>query len=107
MNARRTLWASCGGTFLVTFDGAAVQMVTPRLERALHADIRAVEWTMTAYLLVTTAAYLPAGRLGDDHGCARVWRAGLVLFVAASLLCMLAPSLWLLVAARAVQALGA
>jgi EmrB/QacA subfamily drug resistance transporter len=106
-NARRTLLASCGGTFVVTFDGAAVQMIMPALRRALHTDIRAVEWVMTAYLLVTTAAYLPAGRLGDNLGRARVWRVGLASFVVASAACMLATTLPWLVAARVAQALGA
>jgi EmrB/QacA subfamily drug resistance transporter len=106
-NPARTLWASCGGTLLVTFDGSAVQMVMPALRRDLHAGIASAQWAMTAFLLVTTAAYLPAGRLGDDVGRARVWRAGLWLFVAASIACMLATSLAWLIAARVVQALGA
>jgi EmrB/QacA subfamily drug resistance transporter len=107
LSARRTLWASCGGSFVVTFDGSAVQMILPALRRALDTDVHAVEWVMTAYLLVTTAAYLPAGRLGDNFGRARVWRMGLALFVAGSALCALAVTLSGLIVARVVQALGA
>lgn len=106
-NATRTLLASCGGTFAVTFDGSAVQMVMPALRRELHTGIYAAQWSMTAYLLVTTAAYLPAGRLGDNFGRSRVWRAGLVAFVIASAACMAATTLSMLVAARVLQALGA
>ena len=50
----RTLIASCGGTFVVTFDGAAVQMVLPALRRELHAPISSAQWMMTAFLLATT-----------------------------------------------------
>lgn len=103
----RTVLASCGGTFLVTFDGAAVQMVMPALRRHFHTSIYAVQWTMTAYLLATTVAYLPTGRLGDEHDRRRVWLAGLGIFVVGSLACAVVPSLWMLIAARTLQALGA
>src|SRR5438477_958749 len=92
------------GTFLATFDGAAVQMALPVLNRELHAHgVHAVQWVMTAFLLVATAALLPAGRIGDVWGRDRTWRAGLGIFALASAACALAPGLWWLVGFRALQ----
>jgi EmrB/QacA subfamily drug resistance transporter len=96
-----------GGSFMVIFDGAAVQMTLPVIQRTIDGSIQEVEWTMTAFLLVSTSTLLSSGRAGDVLGRDRVWRAGIVVFVIASALCALAPSLWWLVAARAAQGLGA
>jgi EmrB/QacA subfamily drug resistance transporter len=92
---------------MTIFDGAAVQMTLPVIQRSIDGSIQEVEWTMTAFLLVSTSTLLPAGRAGDVLGRDRVWRAGILVFVIASTLCAFAPSLWWLVAARAMQGLGA
>ena len=63
-----TLLAVATGTFVATFDGAAVQMALPVLHAELGEPLHAVQWVMTAFLLVSTAALLPAGRLGDVYG---------------------------------------
>jgi EmrB/QacA subfamily drug resistance transporter len=90
-----------------TFDGAAVQMALPVLNRQLGANgAAAVQWVMTAFLLVATATLLPAGRIGDLYGRDRAWRAGVAVFALASAACALMPGLWWLVAARAVQGAG-
>ncbi|HEY3356670.1 MAG TPA: MFS transporter [Polyangia bacterium] len=102
-----SLLAIAGGTFMVIFNGAAVQMALPVLQRDLGAPLYEVQWTMTAFLLVSTAALLPAGRAGDVYGRARAWRAGALVFVIASALCAVVPGLWWLVVVRAVQGLGA
>jgi EmrB/QacA subfamily drug resistance transporter len=96
-----------GGSFMTIFDGAAVQMTLPVIQRSIDGSIQEVEWTMTAFLLVSTSTLLSAGRAGDVLGRDRVWRAGIFVFVIASALCAVAPSLWWLVAARAAQGLGA
>jgi EmrB/QacA subfamily drug resistance transporter len=96
-----------GGSFMTIFDGAAVQMTLPVIQRSIDGSIQEVEWTMTAFLLVSTSTLLFAGRAGDILGRDRVWRAGIFVFVVASALCAFAPSLWWLVAARAFQGLGA
>src|SRR5262249_48597443 len=105
--ATRTLVATTIITFLVTFDGAAVQMALPRVRHELGATIGAAQFTMTAFVLATTAAYLPCGRLADSRGQSRVWRIGLGVFIAGSTACAVAQGLAWLVAARAVQAIGA
>src|SRR5206468_9306589 len=81
-----TLLVVALGTFIVTFDGAAVQMALPTLHRELRVGVHAVQWAMTAFLLVSTAALLPAGRVGDVVGRGRAWRAGIALVALASAL---------------------
>jgi EmrB/QacA subfamily drug resistance transporter len=79
----------------------------PTLARAFDASFREVQWVVLAYLLAVTALIVGAGRLGDVFGRRRLLLFGIGLFTAASLLCAVAPTLRLLVAARAAQGLGA
>lgn len=79
----------------------------PDMARSLHASFQDVQWIVLAYLLVITALVVGAGRLGDMLGRRRLLLAGIALFALASTLCALAPTLWLLVAARALQGVGA
>lgn len=93
-------------SFMTAFDGAAVQLILPVVEKKLHASMDASHWIMTAFLLVSTSTLLQAGRAGDVLGRERVWRFGVAIFVVASLLCAVMPSLWWLVGARAIQGFG-
>jgi MFS family permease len=79
----------------------------PTLAEAFAASFQDVQWVVLAYLLAITTLIVGVGRLGDVIGRRRLLLAGLLLFTAASVLCGLAPSLWLLIAARAAQGLGA
>src|SRR5205085_6462518 len=79
----------------------------PTLAQAFAASFQEVQWIVLAYLLAVTALIVGVGRLGDIVGRRRLLLAGLVLFTAASALCGAAPTLWMLVAARAAQGLGA
>lgn len=79
----------------------------PTLALAFAASFQEVQWVVLAYLLAITTLIVSVGRLGDLLGRRRLLLAGLLLFTAASVLCGLAPSLWLLIAARAAQGLGA
>lgn len=79
----------------------------PALAHAFTASFQAVQWVVLAYLLAITALIVGAGRFGDLFGRRRMLLAGIALFTAASLLCGVAPWLWLLIAARAAQGLGA
>jgi EmrB/QacA subfamily drug resistance transporter len=92
---------------MVIFDGAAVQMTLPVIQQQLGGTIQAVEWAMVAFLLLSTSTLLPFGRAGDVLGRERVYRAGILVFVLASVLCAVAPSLAWLVGARAAQGVGA
>lgn len=79
----------------------------PTFAKAFGASFQQVQWVVLAYLLAVTALIVSAGRLGDLLGRRRLLLAGLALFTVASLLCGLAPSLPLLISARAIQGLGA
>ena len=79
----------------------------PTLAQAFNASFQEVQWIVLAYLLAITTLIVSAGRLGDIIGRRRLLLAGIVLFTAASILCGIAPTLWLLIAARAAQGLGA
>jgi EmrB/QacA subfamily drug resistance transporter len=79
----------------------------PVLAEAFSASFQAVQWVVLAYLLSITALIVSVGRLGDLMGRRRLLLIGIALFTVASLLCALAPGLWLLIAARALQGVGA
>ena len=79
----------------------------PTLAHAFNASFQEVQWIVLAYLLAITTLIVSVGRLGDIIGRRRLLLAGIVLFTVASLLCGAAPTLWLLIAARAAQGLGA
>jgi EmrB/QacA subfamily drug resistance transporter len=79
----------------------------PTLAQAFDASFQQVQWIVLAYLLAITTLIVSVGRLGDIVGRRRLLLAGLLLFTVSSGLCGAAPTLWLLVAARAAQGLGA
>ncbi|MGP8333860.1 MFS transporter [Serratia sp. CY43514] len=78
----------------------------PALATAFHASFQAVQWVLLCYLLAVTTCIIGIGRLGDSLNRRRLLLAGIALFTAASLICTLAPQLWLLLAARLAQGLG-
>jgi EmrB/QacA subfamily drug resistance transporter len=79
----------------------------PTLAHAFNASFQEVQWVVLAYLLAVTTLIVSVGRLGDIVGRRRLLLAGLSLFTVASILCAIAPTLWFLIGARAVQGLGA
>jgi len=79
----------------------------PMLAHAFNASFQQVQWIVLAYLLAITTLIVSVGQLGDIIGRRRLLLVGIGLFTVASLLCGVAPTLWLLIAARAAQGLGA
>jgi EmrB/QacA subfamily drug resistance transporter len=79
----------------------------PTLAQAFTASFQSVQWIVLAYLLAITTLIVSVGRIGDIIGQRRLLLVGIGLFTIASLLCGVAPTLWLLIAARAAQGLGA
>ena len=79
----------------------------PTLAQVFNASFQQVQWVVLAYLLAITTLIVSVGRLGDLIGRRRLLLAGILLFTVASVLCSVAPTLWLLIAARAAQGLGA
>lgn len=86
---------------------STANMALPTLAQAYAAPFAQVQWVVLAYLLSITALIVGIGRLGDLVGKRRLLLAGLALFTLASALCAAAPSLGVLIAARAVQGIGA
>ncbi|HYG88779.1 MAG TPA: MFS transporter [Azospirillum sp.] len=100
--------AGLSACVLLSSLGTSVANVAlPTLAEAFGASFQQVQWVVVAYLLAITTLIVGVGRLGDRVGRRRLLLAGLALFTAASALCGAAPTLWLLVAARAAQGLGA
>lgn len=79
----------------------------PTLAQAFGASFQQVQWVVLSYLLAITTLIVSAGRLGDLLGRRRLLLAGIAVFTLASALCAMAPTLGLLIAARAAQGLGA
>ncbi|HUE26268.1 MAG TPA: MFS transporter [Solirubrobacteraceae bacterium] len=96
----------CMSLLMVGLDTTIVNVALPAIHRDLHASVRGLQWTIDAYTLVLASLLLLAGSTGDRIGRRKVFQTGLVVFSLGSLLCGLAPSLGLLIAARVVQAVG-
>jgi EmrB/QacA subfamily drug resistance transporter len=93
---------------MVVLDTTIVNVALPSIQRALHFSSEAnLQWVINAYILTFGGFLLLGGRVADRYGRRRVFVSGIVLFAAASLACGLANSSGLLIAARAVQGLGA
>jgi EmrB/QacA subfamily drug resistance transporter len=95
------------GTFMSALDGSVVNTVLPVVTDAFKTDVTTTEWVVTIYLLVVSGLLLSVGRLGDLRGHKPVYALGFVVFVASSALCGLAQSPLMLIASRALQAIGA
>ena len=94
--------------FLASLDLFIVNIAFPEIRQTFGgADFGAMSWILNAYTLVFAAFMNPAGRLGDRYGHRRIFLCGLVVFTLGSAACGLSGSFVALVAARAVQALGA
>ncbi|MFL9960143.1 MFS transporter [Paraburkholderia sediminicola] len=94
--------------FVVTqLDVTIVNIALPRVGAALHASVAGLQWVVDAYTLAFAVLMLSAGVLGDRFGARRMYAVGIVLFALASLACGLAFDAAMLVAARAVQGVGA
>jgi MFS family permease len=92
---------------LPSMSTSIANVALPTLAVSFSVSLDQVQWVVLAYLLATTALIVGAGRLGDTVGPTRLLLAGIALFTGASLACGLAPSLWVLVVARAAQGMGA
>lgn len=100
--------ASLSLSMLLSSLGTSIANVgLPTFTQAFSASFQEVQWVVLAYLLAGTTLIVSVGRLGDVTGRRRLLLAGILLFTVASVLCGAAPTLWLLIAARAVQGLGA
>lgn len=106
-NPWRALWALCFGFFMILVDSTIVSVAMPDIMASLDADINAVIWVTSAYLLAYVVPLLITGRLGDRFGPKRVYLVGLVVFTLSSLWCGLTTSVEALIIARVIQGMGA
>jgi len=103
-------WALAGlslSMLLSSFGTSVANVGLPTFAQAFAASFQEVQWIVLAYLLAITTLIVSVGRFGDLIGRRRLMLGGIVVFTVASVLCGVAPTLPFLVAARAVQGLGA
>ena len=102
-----TLAAMSLGYGVVQLDVTIVNTALSSIGSALGGGVTELQWVVSAYTIAFAALILSTGALGDRLGARRVFMWGFVLFTAASLGCALAPTAMLLIAARAIQGVGA
>ena len=106
-NARWTLITCVLASSLSFVEGSVLSVALPAIRASYGAGAQDVQWVVNAYLLPLSALLLLGGALGDHFGRRRLLIVGTSIFAVTSLVCALAPSLPLLLAARAVQGIGA
>ena len=94
------------GTGMAFLDGSIVSLALPSIGRDLDTGVVGLQWTVNAYTLTLAALILVGGSLGDRLGRRRVFIVGVAWFAVASVLCAAAPSIEVLIAARALQGVG-
>jgi EmrB/QacA subfamily drug resistance transporter len=106
-NRRLVILAICSMSLLIVgLDTTIVNVALPSIHRSLHASLSGLQWTIDAYTLVLASLLMLAGSTADRVGRRRTFQTGLVVFSLGSLLCAVAPTVELLVAARVLQAIG-
>ena len=106
-NRRWILLAAILASAMGFIDGSVVAIALPAMRASLGADLAQATWINNAYLLPLSALILVGGAAGDRYGVARVFKAGIALFVLASLAVALAPGPLTMIAARAVKGVAA
>src|SRR6201985_1208216 len=100
------LYVLCAGALMIVLDTTIVNVALPSIQDDLGFSQADLAWVVNAYLIAFGGLLMLAGRAGDLLGRRRVFLAGLAVFTAASLLCGLARSQEVLIAARFVQGAG-
>jgi len=103
---RWVMLATVLGSAMAMLDGTVVNVALPAIGREFGAGVDGLQWTVSGYMLTLASLILLGGSLGDLFGRRRLFLIGVIWFAASSLLCGLAPSLELLVAARVLQGVG-
>jgi EmrB/QacA subfamily drug resistance transporter len=106
-NPAWTLVAASLALMMAFLDGLVITTALPTLRTSLHSSLASLEWTVNAYNLVLACTLLTGAALGDRFGRRKMFCIGVTLFIAASALAGAASSVDVLVAARALQGLGA
>jgi EmrB/QacA subfamily drug resistance transporter len=104
---RWVLTATILGSAIAAIDATVVGIALPAIGRDFDTGLSTLQWVVTAYTLTLAGLLLIAGALGDRYGRRRVFLVGVIWFALASALCGLAPGSDTLIAARALQGIGA
>ncbi len=102
-----TLGAMCFALFMAMLDNTVINVALPKIQAHFTSGVSGLQWIVDAYTLFFACLMLSGGTLGDLYGRKRLFLIGLTVFTGGSLLAGLAPTLEVLVAARAVQGIGA
>ena len=105
-HGRWVVAATVLGSGMAALDATVVGIALPAIGRDFHVGIASLQWVVNAYTLTLAGLLLLGGTLGDSYGRRKVFVIGVVWFAAASLLCGLAPTAGVLIAARALQGVG-
>ena len=103
---RFALAAAVTASAMTQLDASIVYVALPHIADDLGVGVSGLQWVLTGYLLTLASLILLGGALGDRFGRRRVFQIGTIWFAAASLLCGIAPTLPVLVAARMLQGVG-
>ena len=95
------------GATMSALDITIVNIALPTIKKEFHTSLALVEWVSMAYMIVLALALPIVGRLADIFGRSRLYNIGFGIFVVGSALCGLAPGIFTLILARALQAVGA
>ncbi|GGJ67537.1 MFS transporter [Deinococcus aquiradiocola] len=103
---RWTVAATVLGSSMAFIDGSIVNVALNAVQAAFGSGVAGSQWVVNAYMLMLASLILTGGALGDAFGRRRVFGLGVLVFALASLLCGLAPTLGVLIAARVLQGAG-
>ena len=101
------LLSVCLGFFVIQLDVTIVNVALPAIQREIGGPLAGLQWVIDAYTLALASIMLTAGATADRNGARKVFAIGLTVFALGSAACAAAPSIGVLIAARAVQGLGA
>jgi len=93
-------------SFLIPFMGSSVNIALPTIGKEFAMDAILLSWVATVYILAAAVFLLPFGRIADIHGRKLVFRYGILIYTASSLLCALSISTIMLISARILQGIG-
>jgi EmrB/QacA subfamily drug resistance transporter len=102
-----TIVVACLATVMLMLDISVINTALSKIAHGLHTDLTGLQWVVDAYTIPLAATVLTAGAIADRFGRRRLFLLGLVIFTTSSALCGAASGIEVLVAARAVQGLGA
>jgi EmrB/QacA subfamily drug resistance transporter len=106
----RTIWTfviTSAALFMASLDNLVVTTALPSIRAHLHSSLEGLQWTVNAYTLTFAVLLLTGAALGDRYGRRRMFVIGLAVFTGGSAAAALAPGIGWLIAARAVQGVGA